>query len=92
MKATFIKKLTKNFRGDVRLYKLDPPIDGSEFVAVSGIHCALDTGRPETFIFKADGEGNITDWLELEGSFRGAVDHARALEGAGYTIGVEQEN
>ena len=70
MKATFIKKLTKNFRGDVRLYKLDPPIDGSEFVAVSGIHCALDTGRPETFMLR-----QFTAALELVGS--SGITHTR---------------
>ena len=85
MKATFITQL-QGFRGDARLYQVDPPYHGSEYLVVSGIDYAFDTGRPETYIFKANPEGEITDWSELEGSFRGDVDHAGALEGAGYTI------
>ena len=85
MKATLIKNLT-GFRGDARLFQLDPPLDGIKYVVVSGIECAVDTGRPETYIFKANSRGEITDWCELDGSFRGAVDHARALKGAGYSI------
>ena len=92
MKATFLQKLTKGFRGDARLYQLDPPLDGNEFVVVSGIDKAIDTLKPETFIFKANGKGEVLDWLELPGSFEGSVDHVKALEGAGYTIVVEQEN
>jgi len=41
---------------------------------------------PETYIFGANADGTILDWGELTGSFRGALDHAQALEGAGYTI------
>ena len=85
MKATFITQLT-GFRGDARLYQMEPPYQDSEYVVVSGVPMAFDTGQPETYIFKADPEGEITDWVELEGSFRGALDHSRALEGAGYTI------
>lgn len=81
MKATFIKQLT-GFRGDARLYKLE---DGRH-VVVSGIQSAFDTIQPETFIFPADENGTILDWGELPGSFRGAVDHARALDRAGFTI------
>lgn len=81
MKATFIKQLT-GWRGDARLYKLE---DGRH-VVVSGIQPAFDTMQPETFIVSADENGKVLDWLELPGSFRGAVDHARALDRAGFTI------
>lgn len=41
---------------------------------------------PETFLFPADGKGNITSWGELDGSFRGAIDHEQALRNAGYVV------
>lgn len=34
---------------------------------------------PETYVFAADSEGTITDWVELRGSFRGSFDHERAV-------------
>lgn len=43
------------------VYRLDPPLDGHEFVVVSA---------------------------ELEGSYKGGLDHAEALAGAGYEIAV----
>lgn len=36
---------------------------------------------PETYIFPADGEGNVLSWSELEGSYRGGLDHDVALAG-----------
>jgi hypothetical protein len=93
--ATFIKQV--NGQGDGRVYRLDPPIEcerwgdddekepaSSEYVWVSAAN-VMFTG-PETYIFACDAEGKVTDWGELEGSFRGGLDHAKALAGAGYTI------
>ena len=85
MKATLIKNLT-GWNGDARLYRMDPPYQGNDHVVVSGITTAFDTGTPETYIFKSDPDGRVDDYCELQGSFRGAVDHARALKGAGYSI------
>ena len=72
-----------------RLYRLSVPMKNSEdesfdYVVVSGVY-ALFSG-PVTYIFGADAEGNVLRWGELEGSFRGDIDHARALRGAGYTV------
>ena len=69
---------------DGRLYKLDPPVP-TEFVLVSAIQAAFDTGMPETFIFPADEDGKVTSWGELEGSFQGGQDHEKALRGLGVT-------
>jgi hypothetical protein len=79
--ATFVKDLT-GFSGSAKLYRLDPPLDGERFVVVS----ATDVMRsgPETYIFPADAEGEVSSWGELAGSFRGGLDHAEALRGAGY--------
>ena len=74
------------------LYELNPPIvepswDEDEpdkhhkLVVVSAIH---NEHAHETFIFPGD-ENGITAWGELPGSFAGEMNHAKALEGAGYT-------
>ena len=48
------------------------------FIVVSAV---CSTFAHETYIFPADQDGNVTDWLELPGSLRGAMDHDRALQG-----------
>ena len=99
-KAILIKKLD-GFTGDARLYRLDPPLimkdyDGNvildkkgnatahQYVVVSATD-AMFSG-PETFIFPANKTGNITSWSELNGSFKGDLDHEEALRNAGYSI------
>lgn len=84
MQATLIKDNLPEFNGSAALYKLAPPLDGNEFVIVSAAEAPY-TG-PETYIFPASEDGQITDWCELDGSFRGGLDHAQALAGAGYQI------
>ena len=82
--ATMVKKLGGTWTGDARLYRLTPPLDDAAYVVVSATN-AMFTG-PETYIFPADASGEVIDWLELRGSFRGGLDHAEALSGAGYVI------
>lgn len=94
MIATFIKDMGDEFTGEARLYRLDPPmveknwddeeVGKHEFVVVSATN-AMFSG-PETYIFPSDENGKVTNWGELDGSFRGALDHERALRGAGYDI------
>lgn len=94
-KAMFIEDISHNFNGDVGLYKLDPPYkykrdyddDGErtvEYVAVSAVF-AMFSGK-ETYIFPANEKGEITSWGELEGSYRGDLNHDRALRGLGYEV------
>lgn len=91
--ATFIKQM-EDFRGDARLYKLSEAVsfrggETTEYVIVSAVNALpfiFDDGGPETFIFPADEEGNVVSWLEMEGSFKGGLDHTRALAGLGYTV------
>lgn len=83
MKATFIKDLDC-FTGEGKMYRLDPPLDGNEFVAVSAANVIFS--GPETYIFPCDENGNVTSWGELEGSFRGSLDHEKAIRSAGYEI------
>ena len=82
-----------------RTYRVNPPLPytctlsdaklTTEYLAVSA---ADVTGSgPETYIFPADEDGEVLDWLELEGSYKGGLDHERALRGAGYVIVEESE-
>ncbi len=86
--ATFIKSLPE-WRGDARLYKLDPPMEDDgrkhEHVVVSAVSVF---GEPETYIFPANQDGAVTDFGELPGSEKGSLNHESALSRAGYTAGV----
>lgn len=95
--ATLIRESLPGFQGDARLYRLDPPAewtrydDDGEPVAVPTTHVVVSAADamysgPETYIFPADGQGKVTSWGEMDGSFRGAFDHARALQGLGYEV------
>jgi hypothetical protein len=87
MQATFVRDLD-NFQGEAKLYKLTPPLQYQpwddepatevEFVAVSAV-VAMFSG-PETYVFPADEDGKLTDWGEMPGSFKGALDHQRAID------------
>lgn len=77
------------------LYQVDPPIEGHEYVILSTsywkgsdlIRDLIDeTLVKETYIFPADKDGKISDWLELEGSQKESICHAEILLDAGYTI------
>lgn len=62
------------------------PKPTTDYVIVSALDRAFDTGSAETYIFPSNRDGEVTDWRELEGSFRGDTDHTRALKGAGYEV------
>jgi hypothetical protein len=79
MKARFIKQTTSFCGAIQRLYRLE---DGSH-VVVSALNAPCG---PETYIFEADAQGNITNWTELDGSFRGGLDHQAALTNAGHQL------
>lgn len=93
--ATKIKDLD-GFAGHAALYKLSQPIkyerwgeedekpEQYEHVIVSA--ASVMFSGPETYIFGANEAGEITNWTELDGSFRGGLDHEAALRGAGYEI------
>lgn len=92
-------------RGEAALYQLSEPMPGVddegpgdfEYVIVSAVDFVGGGGglfngpEPETYIFGADAEGNVVEWVELPGSFRGAKDHGAALEGAGYSVVIPAE-
>lgn len=92
--ARLIGPVNPEANGDQKLYRLTPPMPGWEpwsddekqahwdYVVVSAVN-AMFSG-PETYIFGADSAGEILDWSELDGSFKGALDHEQALRNAGY--------
>ncbi len=100
MKATLVRDNLPNFTGRAALYRLDPPLSIekdwdketkgkiTEYVIVSATNAMF--GGPETYIFPASADGEVTDWGELEGSYKGDYDHVVALAGAGYAVVVER--
>ena len=92
--ATFVADVSDQFAGDAAVYRVEPPMDtdteptghvvvSSAFVMLSG---------PETYIFPSDEHGNVSSWLELEGSTRGNISHEDALENAGYRVTETSRN
>lgn len=73
MKAELVRDLA-GFSGTAKLWR----VDGGEhcFVITSA---AITYSGPETYVFPANESGDVTDWGELEGSFRGDPDHDRAI-------------
>ena len=77
--------------GRARAYEVDPPMQyddekATSYVVVSAV---VAYSGPETLIFPAKKQGDVFDVInfgELEGSFRGALDHEAALNNAGYRV------
>lgn len=81
--AEFIKETTTSAKAKQRLYKLNPPFEGHEYIIVSAVEVTVS--GPETYVFAANEKGEVTDWCELGGSFKGSLDHKKALNNIGYT-------
>ena len=83
-----------DFTGSAALYRLSEPLvdldwDDAErgryeYVVVSAT--VVPYSAPETYIFPSNEDGEVVSWSELNGSFRGGLDHAKALRGAGYEV------
>ena len=88
--AKLVKALPPNTIGAVwKVYHLDPPIEydegrKAEHVVVSA--SVVQYSGPETYVFPSTEGGEVTSWVELEGSYRGGLDHAEALNNAGYVV------
>lgn len=88
-KSAIAVKNIKEARGRACLYKLSDPLSGYEYVVVSSANdCtdAYENSTGETFIFGSDECGKIKSFLELPGSYKGGLDHQKALNDAGYDI------
>ncbi len=81
--AVKIKDLS-GWNGHASLYRLDPPLDGEEYVIASA---ARVSGLAiETYLFPSDKDGNPKSYSEMDGSVKGTLSHADALGLAGYEI------
>jgi hypothetical protein len=93
--AKLVKAGLGKFTGHANLYKLSEPVsyghdegkNVTDFVVVSATVVGYGSG-PETYIFPADENGEIIDWGELEGSFKGELDHNKALSRMGFSVEI----
>jgi len=88
-KSAVAVKNIKEARGRACLYRLSEPHVGYEYVVVSAAKDHKDTYNNivgETFIFGSDETGKVKSFLELPGSYKGGLDHQKALNDAGYDI------
>lgn len=84
--AKFVKDIG-GFTGSAKLYRVSPPVtfsNGTEnrktnYIVVSAT-VAMFSG-PETYLFPADNNGKVLGWEELDGSYRGGMDHQMAIDG-----------
>jgi len=101
MKAVYMGICNVKKGRDQRVFMMDPPHQGHEFVMVSArnfdefnarfqsgatSYLSFDSMSDETYIFGCDSKGEVVSWRELEGSYKGGMSHAQALANAGYTI------
>ena len=92
MKAATKVKDLDGFTGNASLYVLSDPVEYgfdedknfTNYVVVSATYVMFS--GPETYIFPANKSGEIEDWCELNGSFKGGRDHKAALENAGFIV------
>ena len=68
----------------IKYHDDDNGVESYEYVVVSAAIAPFS--GPETYIFGADEEGNVVDWRELPGSYRGGLDIDAALTRAGYMV------
>ena len=89
LKSAVAIKNIREARGRACLYKLSEPLVGYEYVVVSAAKDFKDQYNNmigETYIFGSDETGKIKSFLELPGSYKGGLDHQKALNDAGYDI------
>jgi len=89
LKSAIAVKNIKEAKGRACLYRLSEPLVGYEYVVVSAARDHKDSYNNmigETFIFGSDQTGKIKSFLELPGSYKGGLDHQKALNDAGYDI------
>jgi hypothetical protein len=93
--ATFVRDVHNDGPASHKLWHVDPPIPDYEgnptsYVITSAVNASGYDSGPETLIFAADADGNIKDFMDLEGSYRGELNHERAIREAGWKMqGVE---
>lgn len=96
--ATLLRQL-EPWLGDARLYRLSDYAEynrsdytkqgnnkkgRTKYVVVSAT--TVSFFGPETYIFPSDAHGETLNMLEMAGSFRGGLDHTRALKSLGFSV------
>lgn len=90
--ATYIKKWNGRRDGDAGFYELSEPIADEygnlqKVVLVSAVPHVGSHGPAETYIFPANENlDGPSSFLEMDGSFKGSMDHAKALRNLGYEL------
>lgn len=69
--------------GKAAVYRLEPPLGDIHYVYIS---TATIRGEPETYAFRSDDKGEVSDWCELGGSAKGDYTHADVLGFMGYSL------
>lgn len=91
--ATFIKNANFLWKGDARIYKLEPPMIRESKGPIGSRECVpirfvvVSSIPPKgTFIYETDENGRSVKWFDLGGSLQASVDHAQALRSIGYEV------
>lgn len=94
--ATWIRDVSAHFNGSAALHRLSEPVvchvwDSShetvevvEWVVASAVNVPFS--GPETYVFPANEDGEAVSFAEMEGSYRGGLDHGEALRGLGFEV------
>lgn len=69
-RADFVRDLSRS----QKLWKV-----GGEYIITSAASVMMS--GPETYVFRANEQGDITSFMELSGSYRGGLDHEKAILG-----------
>lgn len=90
--STLVKRRLGRPDGIAAVFRLSEPIKygdedkTTEYVWVSAVPHVCGIEGPETYIFPSNAEGEVLDWLELEGSFEGEMNIEKALAGLGFPV------
>jgi len=99
-RATFVRDVTGATSAVQKLYRVEPPWPGRvcyccdqrgpshAHVVVSMASPELTGARvgPQTYVFAADGHGEITSYMRLPGSQEVTMDCEKVLRDAGYEV------
>jgi hypothetical protein len=91
--AVVVKANLPNFAGTATLYRCSPPLECSEYddeqapveYVIASAAVAMFSG-PETYLFPATADGEVTGWGELPGSQRGTLSHGAVFADLGYEV------
>lgn len=80
-------KNTLRWQGEVYLWELSEEIEYeqgkfTDWVVTSAANIMFY--GPETYIFPCNEDAEVLCWSELEGSYKGGLDHYKAIRNAGW--------